>query len=75
MIPYNEPHHGEPQLVWDIDDAITNLMTAAQLISMGKDKEAADALALAVFSTNEAISRVKDAEYMAKAFPEMKVAA
>lgn len=75
MIPYSEPSHGEPQLIWDIDDAITNLMTAAQLISMGNDKEAADALALAVFSTNEAISKVKDAEYMAKAFPEMKVAA
>lgn len=68
MKNYREPFHGEPQLVWDIDNAITNLMAAAELIGKGKDAAAADALSLAVFSTNEAIAKVRDAKYMASAF-------
>ena len=66
---YKEPFYGEPQLVWDIDNAITSLMTAAELIGNGDDAAAADALSIAINSTKEAIEKVKDAGYMAAAFP------
>ena len=74
MKAYKEPFHGEPQLVWDIDNAITNLMVAAELIGKGKDAAVADALALAAFSTNEAIAKVRDAKYMAAAFSAERLA-
>lgn len=71
---YKEPFYGEPQLVWDIDNAITSLMTAAELIGNGDDAAAADALSLAVFSANEAIAKVRDAGYMATAFSAERIA-
>lgn len=74
MKDYKEPFCGEPQIVWDIDNAITNLMVAAEMIGKGNDAAAADALSLAVFSTNEAISRVRDADYMAAAFSPERLA-
>lgn len=72
---YEDPAQGAPQLVWDLHDAVTMLDQAALLIAGGHDKAAADALALAIHSTKEALEKVNSAEYMAKAFPEMKVAA
>lgn len=71
---YKEPFCGEPQLVWDIDNAITNLLAAAELIGKGKDAAAADALSLAIHSANEAIEKVKDAGYMAAAFSPERAA-
>lgn len=74
MKNYREPFYGEPQLAWDIDNAITNLMVAAELIGKGNDAAAADALSLAAFSTNEAITKVRDAKYMAAAFSAERMA-
>lgn len=71
---YKDPAQGAPQLVWDLHDAVTMLDQAALLIAGGHDKAAADALSLAVFSANEAIAKVRDAEYMAAAFPMERAA-
>lgn len=36
MNKYQEPHYSDPQLLWDIDDAITCLMAAAKQIRAGQ---------------------------------------
>lgn len=60
MSTYKEPAFGSPQVLWDIDDAITMLMAAAQLIRDGKNDVASDALKTAVFSAGEAVERITD---------------
>lgn len=62
MNGYKEPNYGEPQLMWDIDDAITCLIQASKQIRAGgtlpKINDAKTCLEYAILSAKSALEKV-----------------
>lgn len=56
---YKEPVFGEPQVYWDIDDAMTKLREAASLLRQGKTTTARAALELAISATEDALKHAE----------------
>lgn len=62
MNGYKEPHYGEPQVFWDVDDAITCLVQASKQIRAGgtlpKVNDAKTCLEYAILSAKSALEKV-----------------
>ena len=62
MNGYKEPHYGEPQLMWDIDDSITCLIQASKQIRANNPENvspsARKALEYAILSAKSALEKV-----------------
>lgn len=62
MNNYQEPHHLDPQLLWDIDDSITCLIQASNQIRANNpanvSRSAKEALEYAILSAKSALEKV-----------------